>query len=84
MSADINSLLLGFATNPGVEHLLCAYITRTGVICKGIRSHEPGEVAFDVEQPPDEPYGKGKPAVYTLHFDPATGEPKNAKLEPGG
>lgn len=84
MPADLASLLLGFTTNPGVEHLLCAYVTRTGVRCDGIRSHSTGEVTLDVTLPPPRPGEVGKPGVYTIQFDPATGEPKRAVLEPEG
>lgn len=83
MPADLQSLLLGFATNPGVKHLLCAYITRTGVVCKGVRAHSTGEVTFDVTLPPPRPQEQGRAGLYTLKFDPTTGEPKSAKLEPG-
>lgn len=83
-SADLATLLLGFAQNPGVAHLLCAYISRTGLVCKAIRSHAPGEVVFDVETWPPHPDMPRRPGVYTLHFDPSTGQPKHAQLEQVG
>jgi hypothetical protein len=82
-TGDIASLLLTFDRNPAVEHLLRAYITRTGVKCVGIRSHTTGEVTFDVELPPGEPGGKPSPGLYTLTFDATTGQPSKALLEPG-
>lgn len=82
-TANISSLLLTFDRNPGVEHLLCAYITRTGVKCTGIRSHSTGEVTFNVEIPPGQPGDEPTPGLYTLRFDSATGEPTKALLEPG-
>lgn len=79
--SDIASLLLGYTANPGVEHVLCACITRTGILCKGVRAHEPGKVVFDVERWPEHPGQPRIPAVYTLEFDPATGQPKRGRLE---
>lgn len=78
---DLSSLLLGFETNPGVAHLLCQHISRTGVICKAIRSHEPGQVAFDVETWPEQPGQSRRPAVYTLHYDRANGQPQRVELK---
>lgn len=79
----MSALLLGWEKNPAVKHMLCAYVSRTGVTCTGIRSHSSGEITFDVELAPEAPGKPSKPGLYTFHFDPATGQPQRAILEPG-
>jgi hypothetical protein len=81
---DIAPLLLDFAANPAVKHMLCAYITRTGVTCTGVRSHAKGEVVFDILYPAEKPDAVQRTGVYTLAFDPETGRLASATLVDSG